>query len=178
MRSIIGTIFLTAGYMKIKNIEEHSQVIKEYQLIPNTFIPHVTRFLIIIEIICGIGLYLGMYKNFTLFTSLALLVVYSVAITINLLRGRNEISCGCGGVLGTHNLSWKQVIRNGFLLLLSIWLWFQPFVFGNIENVLSGGNWLEINVILIIFISWLTLLVISISKSMLSVNKQRQRLFE
>ncbi|MGO4119283.1 MauE/DoxX family redox-associated membrane protein, partial [Rhizobium ruizarguesonis] len=52
-----------------------------------------------------------------LLTAFTLLVVYSVAITINLVRGRNEISCGCGGVLGTHNLSWKLVIRNIFLLL-------------------------------------------------------------
>ncbi|MED4572683.1 MauE/DoxX family redox-associated membrane protein [Brevibacillus agri] len=178
MRSIVGTILLTAGYMKIKNIHEHSQVIKEYRLIPNSIIPYVAFFLITIEIMCGIGLYLGVYKYFTLLTAFTLLVVYSVAITINLVRGRNEISCGCGGVLGTHNLSWKLVIRNIFLLLLIIWLWFKPFVFGNIENVLIRGNWLEISVIMIILISWLTLLVVTTSKLMSSINTQAQRLFE
>lgn len=178
MRSIIGTIFVTAGFIKIKNIEEHSQVIKEYRLIPNTFIPYATRFFIIIEFICGIGLYFGIYKFFTLLMSQILLVVYSVAITLNLLLGRKEISCGCGGVLGTHSLSWKLVIRNIFLLMLCTWLWFQPFNVGNVKNVINGGNWVDINVVTIILISWLTLIVISISKSLLSVNTQAQKLFE
>jgi hypothetical protein len=46
--------------------------------------------------------------------ALALFALYGAAITINLLRGRQHIDCGCGGD-GTP-ISWGLVLRNAVLL--------------------------------------------------------------
>ena len=33
-------------------------------------------------------------------------------MAVNLLRGRDHISCGCGGASGEQTLSWALVVRN------------------------------------------------------------------
>lgn len=53
--------------------------------------------------------------------ALALFALYGAAITINLLRGRQHIDCGCGGD-GTP-ISWGLVLRNAVLLAFT---WSPP----------------------------------------------------
>jgi hypothetical protein len=42
-----------------------------------------------------------------------LILLYAAAMAVNLLRGRRQIDCGCGGEV--HPLSWMLVLRNGVL---------------------------------------------------------------
>ncbi|MBJ6950286.1 hypothetical protein JG666_23760, partial [Vibrio cholerae] len=69
-----------------------------------------------------------------------LLLVYSVAISINLLRGRKEISCGCGGVLGNHKLSWMLVVRNLFIGAVSVILLMYPLSLGSLDQALKTNQ--------------------------------------
>ncbi|MDE2003411.1 MAG: methylamine utilization protein MauE, partial [Betaproteobacteria bacterium] len=55
----------------------------------------------------------------------ALLLVFSVAVTINLVRGRRDVDCGCFGPAGTSNagLSGWIVLRNLALAAMAAALW-------------------------------------------------------
>jgi hypothetical protein len=47
------------------------------------------------------------------------LVGYS-ALMAQVLRGGSEIRCACGGVLGSEQLSWRTLVRNGLLILAAL----------------------------------------------------------
>lgn len=53
-------------------------------------------------------------------TAAAIFLTFVLAISINLLRGRNEVSCGCFGGR-SDNISWHLVARNLALASLA-WL--------------------------------------------------------
>ena len=46
---------------------------------------------------------------------LGLLGVVTGAVIVNLLRGRTDLDCGCGGAGGDQRLSWGLVLRNALL---------------------------------------------------------------
>lgn len=50
--------------------------------------------------------------------SLALFTVYGAAISVNLMRGRTHIECGCGG--DRTPIGWGLVLRNGVLAGLAL----------------------------------------------------------
>ena len=47
-----------------------------------------------------------------------LLLIYASAIAINLLRGRENMNCGCGG--SGQTISWLHVVRNILLALFAV----------------------------------------------------------
>jgi hypothetical protein len=59
-----------------------------------------------------------------------LLCLFSIAIAINLSRGRSDISCHCAGILGNQKLSWWQLLRNAGLLVCCLLLLWGPISSG------------------------------------------------
>jgi hypothetical protein len=49
----------------------------------------------------------------------ALLAIYTGALVISLLRGMENLDCGCGGE-SAQAINWALVLRNGFLLVLAL----------------------------------------------------------
>jgi hypothetical protein len=51
--------------------------------------------------------------------ALAFVVIATVTagVIVNLVRGRTDIDCGCGGIEGRQRLSWALVARNAVLML-------------------------------------------------------------
>jgi hypothetical protein len=49
-----------------------------------------------------------------------LLVVYAVAIGVNLLRGRRDIDCGCAGPASRRPIAWSLVARNVVLAAIGL----------------------------------------------------------
>ena len=49
-----------------------------------------------------------------------LLAVYTIALTLNLVRGRRDIDCGCSGPQLRQTLSWRLPVRNVLLLTLAV----------------------------------------------------------
>ncbi|MEM5622755.1 MauE/DoxX family redox-associated membrane protein [Bacillus thuringiensis] len=75
-----------------------------------------------LALICSISLILGLLQLWVGAILLLLLIMYTIGIIVNLYRKRTNISCGCGGIVGDHNLSWTLVFRNIFLVGLIIFL--------------------------------------------------------
>ncbi|RBP86585.1 methylamine utilization protein MauE [Cytobacillus firmus] len=122
---LTGYIFLFSSLSKLKNMEAHLIIVKEYKILP---LKLVRKFAVIdtsLEIITGICLILGLMLHFSLIMASILLIIYSLAIIINLLRGRSKIDCGCGGLMGSKKLSWKLIIRNILLLGIVLALYFN-----------------------------------------------------
>lgn len=115
-----GLMLLMASVHKLSEFGRFRAVLADYRVMPVLIVPLGAAMLPIVEI--GLGLAWLFADNIAVpaTATMALLLLYSGGIAINLLRGRVHISCGCGfgKSSGTDDaLSWGLVMRNLVLLV-------------------------------------------------------------
>lgn len=121
LRFVLGTVFLLAGISKFSRSARFEKVVRDYRLLPDALILPTARWLPRLEILGGSLFLLGVGLSLVSLASASLLLMFSIAMGINLLRGR-QIDCGCLGVGGQHRIRWPSVIRNVCLALAALWL--------------------------------------------------------
>jgi len=128
LRFSLGFILLASSLEKLFHLPQFQQGILNYKLIPLRLNSRLklSRVLSIsiplFEAIVGLGLIGGFMLIPTIYLAIFLFVTFNIALIINLIRGRTDLSCNCGGILGNHQISWWLVTRNTlfitFLLIL------------------------------------------------------------
>ena len=83
------------------------------KILPTALVAPVARVLPFVEAALGVAILVPATRPAALLLLATLLVTYGAAMAINLLRGREDIDCGCGGA--SHPLSWGLVARNAVL---------------------------------------------------------------
>lgn len=122
VRLLLGVLLLSVGVGKLAHPRQFQQGIQNYQVIPSMLEKKLALTALLsfgiplAELLAGLGLISGFWLVPAIVLGLALFVVFSAAITINLVRGRRDLSCHCGGVVGTHLISWWLVGRNSLLV--------------------------------------------------------------
>lgn len=119
-RIVTGLILLTAGIAKIgRNRRQMVEVVRGFELLPE----HTTRFVGIalpwVELVIACALLSGVFMPWSALAASSLFFLFGAAITINLLRGRRNIDCGCFGPSTQGHLTWALVVRNIALALLA-----------------------------------------------------------
>jgi uncharacterized membrane protein YphA (DoxX/SURF4 family) len=120
-RLLVGTVLLVAGLAKLRMpTHKFFQVVMGYSLVPRPVALVLAHGLPWVEITLGGLLLVGLWSHLVSLASIALLLIFSSGIALNLLRGkRNE--CGCFQSLTP--VQWKLIFRNLLLvaLLLSVY---------------------------------------------------------
>jgi hypothetical protein len=114
--TIVGALALVmfaAAWHKLSEPDAFAGSLAAYRLLPQALVGPVARALPFAEAVLGIGILLPMTRAVALVALAVLMLLYATAMGVNLLRGRNDIDCGCGGT--THPLSWGLVARNAVL---------------------------------------------------------------
>jgi uncharacterized membrane protein len=114
----LALIMFAAAWHKFSEPEEFAGALAAYRLLPETAVWPVARLLPVVEAVLGAGVLLPVTRQAALLGLAVLVSAYAVAIGINLLRGRHDIDCGCGGA--SHPLSWGLVGRNVVLAAAAI----------------------------------------------------------
>lgn len=123
----LAYIFLFSAISKMQNYSMHREIVESYQILPKILISITTLFFIIAEVMASILIiFHTAFLNIAIITLITLTLIYSLAILVNLIRGRRDLSCGCGGVLGDHDLSYKLIVRNGLIVLCLLFASFIP----------------------------------------------------
>ena len=111
-----GLMFLLASAHKLRALDTFRAVLADYRVMPAFIVPVVAVALPLFEAAIGLAWLFSIISLWLPTT--VLLVLYTAGISINLLRGRVHISCGCGFGASTTTdeaLSWGLVIRNVIL---------------------------------------------------------------
>ena len=90
----LGIIFIVAALPKIADPPSFAHMIYNYRLLPGALINMVALVLPWMELLCGVALVLGVWKRTAAMLVGAMLVVFLVAISINVMR-LHPIDCGC-----------------------------------------------------------------------------------
>jgi hypothetical protein len=125
-RALIGVILLAAGALKLPAPAAFARVIAGFKLLPRAFHRPLAYLLPSLECAIGAFLLFSIWSSHERLTSWAsvfasvLFMIFAMAIAINLLRGRREISCGCFGVRESDQIGWGLVLRNLCLSALAL----------------------------------------------------------
>lgn len=93
-RVLLGIVFIVASLDKIVDPMAFAEIVKNYQILPETMIGPVAFFLPWLEFVCGAMLVCDVFVDVTVALLVAMLMVFIVALSANLYRGL-DVACGC-----------------------------------------------------------------------------------
>ena len=114
----VALVLLVSAAQKWRDLGAFEDALADYALLPVPWLGPTARLLPATETAAGLGLLFVQLRSFGALLAGAVLALVTGAIVINLLRGRADIDCGCGGFEDEQHLSWALVARNAVLLLL------------------------------------------------------------
>lgn len=93
-RLFVGGIFIYASLDKIAQPAQFARIVYNYHMMPGELVNLLAIILPWLELICGISVILGFYRDGGLLILSFLVVVFIIAIAINIFRGV-DLECGC-----------------------------------------------------------------------------------
>ena len=114
----LALVLFAAAWHKLAQAEVFAAALQAYELIPVGAVVAAGRALPVLEAAIGIGLLVPLTRQPALIAFAALMLLYAGAMGVNLVRGRRQIDCGCGGE--SHPLSWALVLRNAVLAAVAL----------------------------------------------------------
>jgi len=125
LRVVCGFILAGASLDKLGDPTAFSKIIKEcYDIVPGALITLTAVVIPWLEFFTGLCLISGFKWRGALLLFCALMMIYSSAITWDLLRGI-DCNCGCFQMDSTEKMTWWSVVRDlgffmmGFIVLVS-----------------------------------------------------------
>jgi len=128
----LALIMFAAAWHKFSEADEFAGALAAYRLLPQVAVAVAARALPVVEVAIGAGILIPATRSWALIALAALVTLYAFAIGINLVRGRHDIDCGCGGE--SHPLSWALVLRN-LILAAAALIASQPTVVRSMDLV-------------------------------------------
>ena len=119
----LALLFLNAASHKRAAPRRFAAQLDAYRLLPDALAARTAAGLPWLEIAAALLLLPAASRPIGALLAATLLVAYSAAMAVNLLRGGRDIDCGCGG--DAQPLSWPLVLRN-LLLTMSATLLLTP----------------------------------------------------
>jgi putative oxidoreductase len=120
-RWILGLTFIYASFHKIVSPADFAKIVYGYDLFPEIFINLIAIVIPFLELVAGFALIIGLYPHSAAIIINGLLLAFSTASAINLIRG-HEFNCGCfpadqSGYASSPELT---IARNIFYLALGM----------------------------------------------------------
>ena len=116
-------LFVLAAAHKLTGLATFQAVLTDYRLLPPTLVPLIALAVPVLELLLGVGWLISAYTPTVAYTSAGLLTAYTVAMGINLIRGRVHIGCGCGfggASPDDQPLSVGLLLRNVVLVIVAL----------------------------------------------------------
>lgn len=122
---VLAAFFVVAGFFKIADPPGFAHEIHNYGLVPGALVNAMALILPWLEVLTGLALFLGVARRSASKILAILLLVFIVALGVNLVRGR-PVDCGCFGTAKVQKTEAERlremklaVLRDVGLLLLA-----------------------------------------------------------
>jgi methylamine utilization protein MauE len=103
-------LFASAALHKARDLALFAQIVAAYRVLPGA--ARLAWLVPCTEVLVGAGLLLPGTRAAAAAIGAGLLVLYALAMAVNLVRGRRELSCGCGGPNDRRPIGAWMVWRN------------------------------------------------------------------
>ncbi len=120
LKLLLGFVFVVASLGKIIDPQGFAKDVYSYAIFPSYLVPLFAVIAPWIEFIAGLLLMLDIYPKSNALTINGLLIVFIIAIVIDVIRGV-KISCGCFDFLfPEEEIGWTTIIRDLILLMMGL----------------------------------------------------------
>ncbi len=120
--AIIGFVLLLAGIPKLNDHDGVLRSLRGYKVLPVRLEVPLARILPVAETVVGILLVLGVAHRLAALVAAVMFASFFTGLTINLLRGRRDLDCGCFafGVGEIPHIGWFHAVRAGTLAVIAV----------------------------------------------------------
>lgn len=130
-RDGLGFILLAAGVPKLVRNEQFRNILRNYLVLPDNGVAAVAWAIPCVELTVGGWLIVGVLPADALAAAALGFMIFAVAITVNLARGR-RVECGCFGSSSQSEASWRHVGQDVGLafgaLVGAVWFGTDPAI--------------------------------------------------
>jgi hypothetical protein len=119
----LGLLMLVAAGHKILDLQAFRMVLADYRLLPEKLVNISAATVPVLELFAGLALVVPIDALRVLGATGAavLMLLYGLAMALNLARGRRHIDCGCyGPAAKRHEIHWGLVARNAVLVAIAL----------------------------------------------------------
>lgn len=170
-RTVVSVVLLLAGLTKaIDRGPGLASAIDSYRMLPRAAAHFVARTLGPAEIALGLLLFLGVVMPIPALAAGALLLLFAVAMAVNLLRAR-RIPCACFGLRNDRPISWPRVASTVTLAAMAFlssgwsrWEWEWP-----LDPTLSSADVSSVDVTAAIMVAAGCLALLPLSQTVFSL---------
>ena len=125
VRLAVGLIFIYASIDKIASPAQFARIVYNFHFLPGGLVNIMGIIMPWVELVSGILLIVGIYKEGSILILNLLTVAFIVAVGVNLVRGI-DLECGCFSVSSKAKSSaLSLIIRDLGLLVLTLYLFFN-----------------------------------------------------
>lgn len=128
-RLVVGLVLLAAGALKVIDLPSSVLAVQAYELVGDPMAYLIGWLLPFVQLGLGLLLMAGLFTRAAAIASLALFVVFTLAVVSAAARGLS-IDCGCfggGGPVAPGETDYAvEIVRDLGLIALSAWLVWRP----------------------------------------------------
>jgi uncharacterized membrane protein YphA (DoxX/SURF4 family) len=166
-RLSLALVLIPGAVAKLLDRRRFTAGIVDYRIVPEPVASALGIVIPVAELGIGLGLLAGMVPAVVGPAATALFVVFTIAVAVNLRRGR-AIQCNCFGVAATSTIGAGTIARNCFLLALCACTvvlgtlivpldrWAGPWPIGDLAGPLTSADWVIPTLMLV---GWCTAVV-------------------
>jgi uncharacterized membrane protein YphA (DoxX/SURF4 family) len=118
-RTVLGVTFLISGAAKLRSGPAFTHAVADYRILPPPLVQPVAFALPPAELVLAAALLSGWHVREAAFDSIMLLLVFAVAVGVNLRRDR-RIPCFCFGASGDDTIGWSTFARQALLMGMAL----------------------------------------------------------
>jgi hypothetical protein len=114
---VVGTALLlaSAAVQKFRGLARFADIVVAYRVLPSALGVPVARLIPCLESAIALALLWEPTRGGAIAAAMVLLFAYASGLSVNLLRGRRGLDCGCGAVRDRRPIAPWMVWRNLFL---------------------------------------------------------------
>ena len=134
-RLFLGFTFVYASIGKIADPAQFAEIVENYKILPHSIINLFAIVLPWLEFLCGLFLILGLFVRGSSLVLLGMLIMFTVAIAINVVRGV-DITCGCKTPWEKiDRISFKKLIEEILFILIALQVYFHQSRFLTLDSL-------------------------------------------
>lgn len=125
IKQMMGILFFLTMVDKVTHWKEHKRSTLKYNLLPQMLVSPALAVFVFVELYISGSLLIFQNMRLASLSMIILVLIYTGAVIVNLIRGNTDHSCGCGSVLESERLHWGIVLRNGLLIGAGVLLFIE-----------------------------------------------------
>jgi uncharacterized membrane protein YphA (DoxX/SURF4 family) len=111
-RFVVAALLATSAIAKWADLRWFATVVASYRVTPRKLSGLTALVVAASETTISVLLFSGQLAVLASWAAFGLVTIFSGVVVLNLLRGRNDLECGCSGPKARTRISWSGVVRN------------------------------------------------------------------